>query len=150
MSPQKRRATITQPTLYELRKPREKSELLDIEGILLELHAQGGVPVPVQEYRFATNGRQWRFDYAWPAFRVALEREGGTWGWPIQGIDGQTYRVVGWHGQGDGMTENAIKYNHAAVHGWRVIRATVDMIRKRQFEADLVAALRSGGWKGGA
>jgi hypothetical protein len=37
-----------------------------------------GLPVPIREHRFAPP-RRWRFDYAWPAHRLALEIEGGTW-----------------------------------------------------------------------
>jgi len=146
VKPRKRMATIRQPALYDLRKPRERGgELLDIDAALLALH----VPIPQQEYLFARDiGRQWRFDYAWPALRVALEREGGTWGHQVQGVDGKAYRVVGYHGQGVGMTENAEKYNHAAAIGWCVLRVTVDMIRKRTYEESLLLALRTRGWKG--
>jgi hypothetical protein len=40
--------------------------------------AAAGLPAPVREHRFAPP-RRWRFEYAWPAHRLALEVEGGTW-----------------------------------------------------------------------
>ena len=38
-----------------------------------------GLPLPVAEHRFAPP-RRWRFDFAWPDLRVALELEGGAFG----------------------------------------------------------------------
>ena len=37
-----------------------------------------GLAAPIREHRFAPP-RRWRFDYAWPDRRLALEVEGGTW-----------------------------------------------------------------------
>lgn len=69
-----------------------------------------GLPDPRSEYRFA-QGRRWRFDHAWVAERVALEIEGGVW-------------TNGRHTRGSGFMRDVIKYNEAAVLGWRVIRCT--------------------------
>jgi very-short-patch-repair endonuclease len=62
-----------------------------------------------REHRFA-QGRRWRFDFAWPAQRVALEVEGGAW-------------TGGRHTRGAGFLADLEKYNRAALDGWRVIRA---------------------------
>ena len=35
-------------------------------------------PAPVAEYRFHPT-RKWRFDWAWPSLRVAVEVDGGAW-----------------------------------------------------------------------
>lgn len=76
-----------------------------------------GVPEPVREYRFFP-GRRWRFDYAWPDARVALEIEGGVW------TGGRHIRPVGFLG-------DIAKYNTAAVEGWVVLRATPEMLTEQ-------------------
>ena len=65
------------------------------------------LPVPEVEYKFDLR-RRWRFDFAWPDAKVALEIEGGHW--------------IGGHG-GNRYEKDMEKYNHAAVN-WRVIRVT--------------------------
>lgn len=69
-----------------------------------------GLPAPEPEYRFAPP-RRWRFDYAWPDAKVALEVEGGVW-------------IRGRHTRGSGFLKDMEKYNAAAVRGWRVLRCT--------------------------
>ena len=73
------------------------------------------LPVPEREYRFMPP-RRYRFDFAWPAEMVALEAEGGTW-------------VNGAHGRGKHYESDCRKYSEAAIRGWKVIRATTDMIK---------------------
>lgn len=55
--------------------------------------------------------RKWRFDFAWPQHRVALEIEGGAWS-------------RGRHTRGRGFIADLEKYNEAACRGWIVIRTT--------------------------
>lgn len=57
-------------------------------------------------YRFHPT-RRWRFDFAWPARRVACEIDGGQW------------RAGGGRHNGDPDRE---KLNTAAALGWRVLR----------------------------
>ena len=71
-----------------------------------------GLPVPLGEYQFAlVLGRHWRFDWAWPAQRVALEVEGGAF-------------TQGRHTRGKGFIEDMDKYNAAQLAGWIVLRVT--------------------------
>lgn len=86
-----------------------------------------GYGEPEWEHRFHPE-RRWRFDLAFPRLMVAFEREGGTWG-------------KGAHVRGKHYASDCEKYNAAAIAGWTVIRATVDMIRKGAALADLFAAL---------
>jgi very-short-patch-repair endonuclease len=72
-------------------------------------------PPPVAEYRFE-QARQWRFDFAWPEFMVAVEVEGGHW-----------IRGAGSHGGGR-FESDCAKYNEAAILGWLVLRFTTDMV----------------------
>lgn len=78
----------------------------------------------VREFRFH-QVRKWRFDYAFPEHKVALEVEGGVW-------------TGGRHTSSAGFLRDMEKYNTAAVMGWRVVRttpselytrATLDMLR---------------------
>ena len=67
-----------------------------------------GGPRLEREYRFSERG--WRFDFALPEQRIAIEIEGGL------------YR--GRHTQAKGFIEDCHKYNAATMAGWRVIRLT--------------------------
>lgn len=74
-----------------------------------------GLEPPVREYAFA-KPRRWRFDFAWPEKRIALEVEGGTW-------------IGGRHNRGSGYAKDCEKYAEAAIAGWAVIRATTEQVR---------------------
>jgi hypothetical protein len=76
----------------------------------LSLCRRFGIPEPAGELQFAPP-RRWRFDYAWPDAKVALEVEGAVW-------------VRGRHTRGAGFLKDMEKYNRATVLGWRVVRCT--------------------------
>lgn len=64
----------------------------------------------VKEYRFY-KPRKWRFDYALPKYKIALEVEGGVW-------------TQGRHTRPQGFLRDMDKYNTATLLGWRVFRTT--------------------------
>ena len=64
----------------------------------------------VKEYKFNPE-RKWRFDYAVPEYRIALEVEGGVW-------------TSGRHTRPQGFLGDIEKYNTATLMGWRVFRTT--------------------------
>jgi len=66
----------------------------------------------VPEFRFHLT-RKWRFDYAHPVLKIALEVEGGVWS-------------GGRHTRGKGFLGDVEKYNAAAAAGWAVFRCTTD------------------------
>jgi hypothetical protein len=68
------------------------------------------VPRPVEEFPFHPH-RKWRFDYAWPIRKIAVEIEGGVW-------------IKGRHNHPASMIKEMEKYNEAARLGWRVFRFT--------------------------
>lgn len=68
------------------------------------------------EYQFAPP-RRWRFDFAWPKERVALEVEGGVF-------------AGGRHTRGVGFEKDCEKYSRAAILRWVVIRVTARQIRE--------------------
>ncbi len=72
------------------------------------------LPAPETEYRFHEH-RKWRFDFAWPAYKVAVEIEGGVW-------------TRGRHVRGRGFMGDCEKYNEAALLDWMVLRVTPDMV----------------------
>ncbi|MWO66465.1 hypothetical protein GQM96_24295, partial [Escherichia coli] len=65
---------------------------------------------PTREHRFAPP-RRWRFAFAWPAFMLAVEIEGGVW-------------TNGRHTRGSGFVADCEKYNAATLAGWKVLRFT--------------------------
>ena len=76
---------------------------------------------PVQEYRFHPV-RRWRFDFAFPEHKVAVEIEGGTFG-----------KCKSRHTTGTGYEKDCEKYNAAILNGWRVFRFTGRMITVDNF-----------------
>lgn len=110
------------------------------ETMALQL-AQSGVPPYETEVIFHPR-RRWRFDFAWPALKVALEVEGGIWGRSKQKpcpVCGATEK--GAHGRGTGIERDAEKYSEAAILGWCVIRATPKSIPDGRALAMVVRAL---------
>lgn len=68
-----------------------------------------GVEV-VKEYMFHYT-RKWRFDYAIPELKVAIEIDGGVWDY-------------GRHNRPQGYIDDMEKLNNAASLGWLVLRFT--------------------------
>jgi len=64
-----------------------------------------------KEHQFCKD-RGWRFDFAWPSIKLALEYEGGIF-MPRSG-----------HNTPKTYTKDTEKYNKSAILGWRVIRVT--------------------------
>lgn len=73
------------------------------------------LPEPVREFP-GIPGRKFKFDGAWPLRRLAFEVDGAVW-------------VNGRHSRGSGIQTDCEKFSLAAVHGWRVMRFTTDMVR---------------------
>lgn len=69
-----------------------------------------GYPRPQEEFAFHCT-RKWRFDFAWPEKKLALEVDGGIW-----------QRGGGGHSHPLGIERDIEKYNAAALIGWRILR----------------------------
>jgi hypothetical protein len=82
----------------------------------------------LDEYRFHPT-RKWRFDWANPAVRLAVE---------IQGV---ARGGVGAHSYASGMERDYEKYNQAVAMGWRLIFGTVRMAEDGRLLAAVKAAL---------
>lgn len=68
----------------------------------------------VIEHKFHQK-RKWKFDFANPKIKIAVEKEGGVW-------------LIGRHNRGKGFLNDMEKYNEAAIMGWRVLRYPPDKI----------------------
>ena len=64
----------------------------------------------VKEYRFHET-RRWRFDYAIPDYKIAIEIDGGVW-------------IEGRHNRPKGYINDLEKFNEAAAAGWLVLKFT--------------------------
>ncbi len=80
------------------------------EELWLRLRGDRTILTPIREYRFHPT-RKWRFDFAWPDYKVAVEVEGVLW----QGGGGRHQRV-------QGFLRDAEKYEAATLLGWTVYR----------------------------
>lgn len=83
---------------------------MSTQSIAIAFFVGQRLPAPVTEHSFHPE-RRWRFDYAWPDVKVALEVEGGIW-------------TGGRHTSSAGFLKDMEKYNAAARLGWRVLRCT--------------------------
>ena len=102
--------------------------MTDIEDLFIFQVRAYQLPEGVREYRFHPK-RRWRFDYAWPVIKLAVEIEGGTYS-------------NGRHVRGSGFQEDCIKYNAALDLGWKVYRYPSEMITSGEAIFQIQAALQ--------
>jgi hypothetical protein len=84
------------------------------------------LPEAETEVRFSQT-RKFRFDFAWPSFKIALEIEGGAW-------------QYGRHNRASGFLKDMEKYNLATLTGWKVLRYTPQQLESGE-AADGIATL---------
>jgi len=101
---------------------KSKSTYPDVLGLLVRQMAREGLPSPVLEHRFHSV-RRWRFDLAYPSYKIAFEYEGGIF-------------AGGRHSRGRGFANDIEKYNTAGLMGWRVFRIHGDMVYQGNREMD--------------
>lgn len=95
------------------------------EKLLLFLMQLFPEQIPEREFRFHPV-RKWRFDFAYPVLKIALEVEGGIW-------------TGGRHVNPLGYSKDAEKYNMATKMGWKVYRLVPGMINLEYIEELLIA-----------
>lgn len=106
-----------------------KSKRTALEDSLLADLAKLGLPVPEREYRFAAPpSPRWRFDFAYPDIKLAIECDGGTWS-------------GGRHVRGAGYQKDCEKFNAASRLGWAVFHYTGAMIRSGYAAREIAEAL---------
>ena len=87
----------------------------------------------IKEHKFHPV-RRWRFDYAIPTAKIAIEVEGGVW-------------TGGRHTSPKGFLNDMEKYNTATIMGWRLLRTTPDRLCSNetlQMVRDIIAGDQSG------
>lgn len=72
-----------------------------------------------KEYYFHPK-RRWRFDYAIPEYKIAIE------------IEGAIYKQ-GRHTRGNGFQQDMYKYNNATLLGWKVFRFSYKDLQKKHY-----------------
>jgi len=82
--------------------------------LFVQLCKQRGLPEPELEYQIVPD-RKYRWDFAWPLWRVTLECNGGVWS-------------GGAHGRGSGILRDYEKANLAAVRDWLCLYCTPDQL----------------------
>ena len=98
-------------TITEARKLATVSAKTRLENQFLaafKLVKPNGVPLPEREHKFHES-RKWRFDFAWPAIKLAVEIQGGSF-------------VRGGHNRGPQQAKDYEKLNEAQLAGWRVLQ----------------------------
>lgn len=73
-----------------------------------------GFPIPKPQYKFHPT-RKWRFDFAYPDAKVAIEVQGGVWS-------------KGKHARAKGLLNDYEKFNEAQKLGWSVFLIPSDWI----------------------
>ena len=86
-----------------------------------------GIPAPFTEYTFHPT-RKWRFDFAWPDYRLYLEVDGGIW-------------IRGGHNRGAQMLKDWEKRNAATVLGWRGLWCEPKQLLLKETAEIIIAAL---------
>lgn len=120
-----------------IQKKRESPEANDLFTALVRSDLR---LLCVKELEFCP-GRRWRFDYAIPDVKIALEVEGGAFKERSYiRKDGKVITTIGGrHNSAVGFLGDMEKYNTATVMGWRLLRVTpgellsgktIDMIRQ--------------------
>jgi very-short-patch-repair endonuclease len=101
----------------------------NIEDKLLFYIQASGLPEPEREVMFS-HDKKWRFDFAYPQYKIAIEVEGVLW------------RSQGRHQTALGVEGDCQKYNAAVLGGWRVLRFTQRMVESGEALKVIEIALR--------
>ena len=73
-----------------------------------------------REYKFLTD-RKFKFDFAIPLYKIAIEYEGGIF-------------TGGRHVTALGYAKDCEKYNLAVLNGWRLLRYTIKDIKQKNWQ----------------
>jgi very-short-patch-repair endonuclease len=98
---------------------------------IFALHCKASGIAVEREYRFHPT-RKWRFDFAIPSRKIAIECEGGVW-------------TGGRHTRGSGAIGDMEKYNAAAKLGWFVFRFDGGAIKRGEAIRFLLGVITEGG-----
>lgn len=97
----------------------QKMPNLDYQKWLPQIWKQERLTGFEAEFKFHPT-RKWRFDWAWPDIKLALECEGSVW-------------ANGRHTRGSGYLKDLEKYNMAIEYGWSVLRYDTETVQDLSF-----------------
>jgi very-short-patch-repair endonuclease len=101
------------------------------------------LPTFEQQHVFAKSiGRRWRFDFAWPAYWLAVELDGVN----VRRI-GRELVVTGRHASIDGIRGDHEKINTAILLGWSVLRFLQTDVKPKLAIETTMRVLAARGWK---
>ena len=89
-----------------------------VDAVLQMLLTERGLPIPVREWQFDEH-RKYRFDYAFPEQKIAIEVQGGRW------------MRRGAHNTGHAIARDCNKSNLAQTQGWIVICVFPETLREK-------------------
>ncbi len=95
------------------RSPNKASEEFRRQAFLAMCRSHG-IPEPIWELYFFP-GRKFRFDWAWPENKIALEVQGGNW-------------IGGRHVRPAALEDEHDKRNEAAISNWRILYCTPEEV----------------------
>lgn len=93
--------------------------------LLLIMQSVFGIDRVITEHRFHPT-RMWRFDYAVPHLKIAVEYQGHGQ------MNNRKNDHAGGHASVPGLTNDCEKFNQAQAHGWTVIKFTALHFSHRQ------------------
>ena len=108
----------------ELDNKSSRSQRSYLEALFESQIQTHGMPEPVREFYFLG----WRFDFAWPTLKIAVEIDGGTY-------------IGGDHVRGKGYERDCKKNNAAQLQGWIVLRADRNMVGTYEFSCVVKKAI---------
>lgn len=100
---------------------------IDLETMLYLSILASNLPAPVRQFKI--EGRDFMWDFCWADEKILVEVQGGTW-------------IAGGHSTGAGQRRDSIKQNLAALHGFRTMSVTTDMITDGTALAMIEAAFK--------
>jgi hypothetical protein len=117
-------------------KPKPSDDF-DFQARSLEL------PPYKREFMFAVEShqREWRFDFAWLQYKIAVEIEGLVY----RRINGELV-CMGRHVHPEGFSEDSRKYATAAILGWTVLRFYQGQVKNREAIDFTMRVLAARGW----
>jgi len=107
-----------------------KKEKPDYEAILAASLKAVKIGGWTTQYKFCKT-RMWTADFCWENEKLRVEVEGGL-RINVKKKDGTNVITPGRHTSEAGFTRDCIKYNEAAILGWRLLRVTGKQVNSGQ------------------
>jgi len=107
-----------------------------------QLLAFPGLKVERQLQFAKSTGRRWRFDFAFPKFKLAVEIDGVV----MKKIQGKWY-TMGGHADVTGLRKSNEKGIAAIMYGWSVLHFLQDEIKPRRAISTTLQVLAQRGWR---